>query len=98
MMLRIAAISVAAMLLFCVAILCALGEPLYGLLIMLAVLVVLLVYERHRYKPLAHKPPAGWQPTGERFIDPETRQAVEVWSDPKTGERSYVAKEPPKQP
>jgi len=93
MMLRIAAISVAAVLLFLVAMLCALGAPLYGLVIMLALVMLLLVYERHRYKPLSHKPPPGSRPTGERFIDPETERPVEVWADPKTGERSYVAQD-----
>ncbi|WP_157216060.1 hypothetical protein [Flavisphingomonas formosensis] len=96
MMLRVAAISVAAVLLAFVAILCAMGSPLYGLLIMLAAVTLLLVYERRRYKPLADRPPSGWRPTGERFVDPETNQPVEVWNDPVTGERSYVVKEPDK--
>ncbi len=30
-------------------------------------------------------------PTGERFIDDETGQLVEVWYDPANGERSYRA-------
>jgi len=29
--------------------------------------------------------------TGERFVDPETKQLMAVWSDPRTGERYYLA-------
>lgn len=32
-----------------------------------------------------------WRPSGERFIDPETGRLVEVWFEPSTGERRYVA-------
>lgn len=41
----------------------------------------------------AKAPPKGgnWQPTDERFVDPETRKTVTVWFDPATGERRYVA-------
>ena len=92
MMLRAIAIAVAAVLFAIVAALCAAGVPLYGPLVLLAILLIGLIYERHRYKPLAARPPAGWQATGERFIDPETQEEVEVWTDPATGERSYVAK------
>ena len=30
-----------------------------------------------------------WQRTGEKFIDGETGQPLEVWMDPLTGERRY---------
>jgi hypothetical protein len=30
-----------------------------------------------------------WQPTGERFVDEETGQPVQVLMDPLTGERRY---------
>ena len=56
-----------------------------------AVVVLSIVYERFRYKPLeAASPGPGWTKTSERFIDDETGQSVTVWLDPKTGERKYV--------
>lgn len=30
-----------------------------------------------------------WQPTGERFVDPTSGKMVEVYFNPKTGERDY---------
>ncbi len=51
-----------------------------------------LVFERIFYKPIEDRTPgAGWQATGERFIDPDTHQAVEVWYHQASGERRYVA-------
>jgi hypothetical protein len=47
-----------------------------------------LVFERKRYKPKGQSP-IGWQPTGERFIDPTTHKLIEVQYNPKTGERNY---------
>jgi len=32
---------------------------------------------------------AGWQTTGERFVDPSTGALTEVTYNPRTGERSY---------
>ncbi|MBY0317809.1 MAG: hypothetical protein K2X72_03700 [Reyranella sp.] len=53
--------------------------------------------ERVIYKPLLReKPGAGWSKTAERFIDPDTGQAVDVFYNPRTGERQYVANEPEK--
>lgn len=50
-----------------------------------------VIYERSRYKPLkANAPGAGWLATGERFIDPASGALVEVYSDPRSGERDYV--------
>lgn len=59
-----------------------------------SVLVVLaLIYERVRYKPVLAAPPtgAGWTRTGERFVDPGSGQMVIVYSHTGTGERAYVA-------
>jgi hypothetical protein len=37
------------------------------------------------------KPANGnWQPTDEKFVDPETGRLVSVWFDRQSGERSYV--------
>jgi hypothetical protein len=38
----------------------------------------------------AEKPGPDWQPTGERFRDPRTRNIMRVWVDG-AGERHYVA-------
>ncbi len=57
-----------------------------------AALVIGLVIERWRYKPLAGRPPGpDWQDTGERFVDPETGKLVTVYFHPRTGERRYIA-------
>lgn len=56
-------------------------------------LIVLVgtVYERWRYRHLEKRPDVSWEPTGERFIDPSTGSPVEVFYDPRTGERRYVS-------
>jgi hypothetical protein len=56
-----------------------------------AVIVLSIVYERFRYKPVETATPGpGWTKTPERFIDDETGQPVTVWLEPQTGERKYV--------
>ena len=49
------------------------------------------VFERWRYRPRDARPGARWQPTGERFEDPQTGQTVQVYYDPESGERRYVS-------
>jgi hypothetical protein len=44
-------------------------------------------YKRH---PLDAPPGPEWRFTGERFLDPPSREMVEVWYSPRTGERAYV--------
>ena len=57
-----------------------------------AILLVGLLIERWRYKPLAGRPPGpDWQRTDERFVDPETGKLVTVYFHPATGERRYIA-------
>jgi hypothetical protein len=56
-----------------------------------AVIVLSIVYERYRYKPVETAAPGpGWTKTPERFIDDETGEPVTVWLQPETGERKYV--------
>ncbi|HTK35892.1 MAG TPA: hypothetical protein VL358_11485 [Caulobacteraceae bacterium] len=50
-----------------------------------------LVFERFVYKPIRRDlPGAGWEATGERFIDPATRREVQVFFRPADGKRMYV--------
>ena len=56
------------------------------------ILVVGLLFERWRYKPLtAARLGPGWVATDERFVDPETGKLVTVYFHPATGERRYVS-------
>jgi hypothetical protein len=75
------------------------GAP-FPSVIWLAVLgiVILLgvVFERAHYKALsADSPGEGFEPTPERFVDPETGKLVQVHVNPATGERAYVVVETP---
>lgn len=42
-----------------------------------------------RYRPRVRSGADGWEPTGEKFIDPGTGKLVDVAYNPKTGEREY---------
>ena len=55
------------------------------------VIVLGTVFERWRYRPNGARPGAGWEPTGERFQDPQTGKTVQVFYDPRSGERRYVS-------
>jgi hypothetical protein len=55
------------------------------------VIVLGTVFERWRYRPNGARPGAGWEPTGERFQDPQTGKTVRVFYDPRSGERRYVS-------
>ena len=54
-----------------------------------AVILVGTLFERWRYKNKNAAVAGDWQPTGERFVDPETGKNVEVLYDPQSGERRY---------
>jgi hypothetical protein len=55
-------------------------------------LIVGLLIERWRYKPLSGpRPGPEWVATDERFIDPESGKLVTVYYQPATGERRYIA-------
>jgi hypothetical protein len=53
------------------------------------VIFVSLLVERWRYNA-AHRAQSGDAPTGERFIDPESGDLMEVVYNKRTGERRYV--------
>ncbi|WP_460597945.1 hypothetical protein [Geomonas sp. Red276] len=55
------------------------------------ILVIAIPFERWRYRR-QHRDDGQWQPTGEKFEDPETGQIMEVEYDPVSGERRYVRK------
>jgi hypothetical protein len=54
------------------------------------VVLVGVAFERWRYKPLIASAGPGFHPTEERFIDPESGRAVQVYVHAETGERRYV--------
>jgi hypothetical protein len=59
--------------------------------LVLGVLILVgVVFERWRYKTPEAGAPAGFVATPERFLDPETGRAVQVFIEPRTGERRYV--------
>lgn len=60
-----------------------------------ALIVLGTVFERWRYRGNDTGPSAGWEPTGERFEDPETGKVVQVFYDPQSGERRYVSDSQP---
>ena len=53
------------------------------------VVLVGTLFERWRYNNRAASADGNWQATGERFVDPESGQEVEVLYDPDSGERRY---------
>ena len=57
---------------------------IWGCIIAAAVLL-----ERWRYRSRDAAPDGDWQKTQERFIDPETGQPMQVFYNPRTGERRY---------
>lgn len=54
------------------------------------ILVIVVLFERWRYRRNEHANDRHWQSTGEKFEDPETGQTMEVLYDPVSGERRYV--------
>jgi len=52
------------------------------------IVVVALVIERPRYRSKSTSV-AGWRPTGERFVDPVSKEETVVYYNDQTGEREY---------
>ncbi|HEY1773784.1 MAG TPA: hypothetical protein VGH91_11410 [Gammaproteobacteria bacterium] len=81
-----------ALLVFCAGLLLLAVSPANAFppLVFGALLLLGTFFERWRYKPAVTPQSAKGQPTGERFVDPESGALMEVWYDAATGERSYV--------
>jgi|EndMetStandDraft_6_1072998.scaffolds.fasta_scaffold213093_2 hypothetical protein len=93
-MLRVAVLAVGLAMLFGASVSLAYDIPGLPLCLLIAggTITVGTLLERVLYKPLLGvNPGPGWQKTGERFIDPDSGKLVDVFYDPKSGERRYVA-------
>src|SRR5450830_730362 len=55
-----------------------------------AVVMICVLFERSRYRHAQADGRGKWERTGERFVDPESGEAMEVLYDPVSGERRYV--------
>ncbi len=53
------------------------------------IVVSATLLERKRYHAQVNQTQGYWQPTGERFVDPTTKQLIEVFYNTATGERDY---------
>jgi hypothetical protein len=60
------------------------------LLILGLMLTAGVVWERWRYKAPAGAVSPHWTATGERFVDPGSGVLMEVYFDPRDGQRHYV--------
>jgi hypothetical protein len=93
-MLRAVLIGISVLMLVCAVTLFVVGQAQPGVLTLVAwgvILFVGVVFERTRYKAILEAPPsADFQPTAERFVDPETGKATVVYFNAKTGKRAYV--------
>jgi len=58
-------------------------------LIVFGLLVLVTMRFEGRYRNAARGPHVGFEPTGERFLDPVSGASVEVEYNPATGERLY---------
>ncbi|MGC8485336.1 MAG: hypothetical protein ACP5O6_06835 [Candidatus Baltobacteraceae bacterium] len=55
-----------------------------------AIVLVAVIFEGSHYRPKIDRNAAGWEPTGERFVDPTSGKLVEVRYNPTSGERDYI--------
>ena len=65
---------------------------LFWIAVPAALVLVWLLFRSGGYKrrPLDAPPARDWTFTGERFVDPQSGELIEVWLAPRTGERAYV--------
>jgi hypothetical protein len=68
----------------------------FWVLIPAALVVIWLLFRSGGYKrrPLDAPPRGDWKFTGERFVDPQSGELLEVWFCARTGERAYVRARP----
>lgn len=66
------------------------GRHAWAVIVWGIILLVSLLLERWRYRPLSNSGTSDEIRTGERFIDPDTGATMEVVYDTKTGRRWYV--------
>lgn len=73
----------------------AVGETAGGLGALIAGGIILVVaaleVTRYRSRAQEERGPAGFEQTGEVFLDPTSGERMRVWFDPRTGERRYEA-------
>jgi hypothetical protein len=64
----------------------------FPLAFFLAVILISFFFRSGGYKrqPLDAPPGRDWILTGERFLDPQSGEMLEVWYSARTGERAYV--------
>ena len=63
----------------------------WQVVVMGVLLAAAVIFERGRYRnDAAGTPPLPWVETGERFVDPDSKRLVAVWTHPATGARRYV--------
>jgi hypothetical protein len=89
---RTVALSLGALLVFVGALLTMTASGAGIPLLLLGVLLFVGIAFEHRYGRPGQQPndvSIEWRRTGERFLDEETGQPVEVLMDPLTGERRY---------
>lgn len=63
-----------------------------------AVLSAAVLFERWRYAASSSALAQHWQATSERFIDPQSGQPMQVYYNPRTGERRYEPAPQPERP
>jgi hypothetical protein len=74
-----------------VILLCTVGGAGWPVLVMGIVVLLGTVFERWRYRTVEDAAPVQSQRTGESFLDPATGEPIQVYFDPRTGERRYVS-------
>ena len=66
------------------------GYPVWMPALWGVLLLICVLFERWRYRHAQADGRGKWERTGERFVDPESGEAMEVLYDPVSGERRYV--------
>jgi hypothetical protein len=89
MMLRNFILGIFALALIAVAAAAVAGQAPWIPVLGLAVVVLLMLFERSRYAGQVSARLEPLTPTGERFIDPTTGQPIQVWTN-EAGERAYI--------